>query len=67
MFGKEASYKEWKVYSRRLLKYLLLASLFISHYVLVGLRTASDPFVYVAVSSILPHAHSLVLHSYTVA
>jgi hypothetical protein len=67
MFGKQASYKEWKAYSRRLLKYLLRASLFIAHCVLVVLRTASYPFVYVAVSITLPHARSLVLHSYTVA
>jgi len=37
------------------------ASLFIVHSVLVVLRTASYPFVYVAVNSTLPHAHSLVL------
>ena len=44
MFGKQARYKEWKAYSRRLLKYLPRASLFIVHYVVVVLRMASDPF-----------------------
>ena len=61
MFGKQARYKEWKAYSRRLLKYLPRASLFIVHYVVVVLRMASDPFVYVAGNSTLPRAHSLVL------
>lgn len=61
MFGKQASYKEWKAYSRRLLNYLLWSSLFKVHCVLFVLRTASYPSVYVAVSSTLPHAHSLVL------